>query len=75
MAAFGAIHAREPVMRIAAFEEALDDALFEQPLQAPFGSQSRQVAIGALVERARARVTRAIDSACSRPSRRSLAAS
>ena len=31
--AFGAIHAREPVVRVAAFEEALDDALFEQALR------------------------------------------
>jgi len=31
--AVGAIHAGEPVVRIAALEEALDDALFEQPLQ------------------------------------------
>jgi len=38
------------LVRIAAFEEALDDALFQQPLQAPLGSQFRQVAIGALVE-------------------------
>jgi hypothetical protein len=35
--------------------QALDDALFEQPLQAPRGSQFRQVAIGALIKRARAR--------------------
>ena len=35
LTAFGAIHAREPVVRVAAFEEALDDALFEQALQAP----------------------------------------
>ncbi len=28
----------------------IDDALFEQPLQAPLGSQFRHVAIGALVE-------------------------
>lgn len=39
--AVGAIHAGEPVVRIAALEEALDDALFEQPLQASFGSQFR----------------------------------
>jgi len=32
MTAFGTIDAREPVVRIAAFEETLDDALFEQPL-------------------------------------------
>src|SRR3989442_1595364 len=47
--AFGAIHAREPAVRVAAFEEALDDALFEQALQAPLGSQFREVAIGALI--------------------------
>jgi hypothetical protein len=58
-------------MRIAAFQEALDDALFEQPLQTPLGSQFRHVAIGALVEGARARVTRAIDAAFGRPPRRS----
>ena len=46
MTAFGAIHAREPVVRIAAFEEALDDALFEQALQASLGSQFREMAIG-----------------------------
>src|SRR5712691_12550041 len=73
--AFGAIHACEPVVRIAAFEEALDDALFQQPLQAPLGSQFGQVAIGALVEGARARVARAIHAAFGRPSGRSLAAS
>jgi hypothetical protein len=69
--AFGTIHAREPVVRIAASEEALDDALFEQPLQAPLGSQFRQVAIGALVEGAHARITRAINTAFGRPARRS----
>jgi len=63
------------LVRIAAFEEALDDALFQQPLQAPLGSQFRQVAIGALVERARARVAWAIHAAFGRPSGRSLAAS
>ncbi len=34
--------------------------LFEQPLQPPLGSQFGHVAIGALVERARAGVARAI---------------
>ena len=62
MTAFGAIREREPAVRVAAFEEALDDALFEQALQAPLGSQFRQVAIGALVEGARARVARAMGS-------------
>jgi len=51
------------VVRIAAFEEALDDALFEQPLQAPVGSQFRQVAISALVKRARARLAWAMNAA------------
>jgi hypothetical protein len=46
VAVFGTIHAGEPVMRITAFEEALDDTLFEPPLQAPLGSQLRQVASG-----------------------------
>jgi len=59
------------VVRIAAFEEALDDALFEQPLQAPLGSQFRHVPISALVEGARARVTQAIHTAFWRPPRRS----
>src|SRR5438128_11404748 len=40
--------------KIAALQEAIDDALFEQPLQPPLGSQFGHVAIGALVERARA---------------------
>ncbi len=31
--AFEAIHACEPVVRVAAFEEALNDALFEQALR------------------------------------------
>ena len=75
VAAFGAIDPCEPVVRIAAFEEALDDALFEQPLQASLGAQFRQVAIGALIERARARPARPIHAACGRPARRSLAAS
>lgn len=75
MAALGAIHAREPVMRITTFEKTLDDALFEQPLQAPFGAQFGQVAIGALVKRTRARLARAINTTCWRASRRSLAAS
>jgi hypothetical protein len=35
-------------LRIAALEEALDDALLEQPLQARFGSQFGQVANCAL---------------------------
>jgi hypothetical protein len=64
--AFGAIHAREPVVRITAFEKALDDALFEQPLQTPLGSQFHQVAIGALIEGARARLTLAIHAAFGR---------
>jgi hypothetical protein len=74
VAAFRTIHAREPVMRIAAFEEALDDALFEPPLQASLGAQFRQVAIGASVKRARARLARAIH-ALRRPPLLSLAAS
>src|SRR2546428_12083509 len=69
--AIGTINAREPVVRIAAFQEALDDALFEQPLQAPLGSQFRHVAIGALVEGACARITRAINTAFWRPAGRS----
>src|SRR6266581_8175432 len=73
--AFGTINAREPVVRITAFQEAFDHALFEQSLQPPLGSQFRQVAIGALVEGARARVARAIHAAFGRPSGRSLAAS
>ena len=73
MTAFGTINAREPVVRIAAFQEALDDALFEQPLQAPLGSQFRQVAIGALIEGTRARLTLAIHAAFERPARRSRA--
>src|SRR5439155_1815522 len=71
--AFGAIHAREPVVRVAAFEEALDDALFEQALQAPLGSQFREVAIGALIEGTRARLTLVIHAAFGRPARRSRA--
>ena len=71
MPAFGAINARETVVRISAFQESLDDALLEQPLQAPLGSQFRHVAIGASVERARAGLARAIHAAIWRPSRRS----
>ena len=71
MTAFGTINAREPVGRISAFQEALDDALFEQPLQPSLGSQFGHVAIGALVEGARTRVTRTINTASWRPSRRS----
>jgi hypothetical protein len=59
------------VVWIAAFQEAIDNALFEQPLQAPPGSQFRQVAIGASVEGARARLARAIHAAFGRPPRRS----
>ena len=66
-----AIDAREPVVRISAFQEALDDALLDQPLQAPLGSQFGHVAIGALVERARTVVAGAIHAALWRPSRRS----
>jgi len=33
------------VVRIAAFEEALDDALFEQPLQAPSDRSSAVLAV------------------------------
>ncbi len=68
MTTLRAIHAGEPVMRIAALEEALDDALLEQPLQAPFGSQFSQVANCAQVKGARARPARAIHAACRRPS-------
>ena len=70
MPAFRAIDPRKPVVRIAAFQEAIDDALFEQPLQPPLESQFGHVAIGALVERARARVARPIHTAFRRPSRR-----
>jgi len=76
--ALRAIDARKPVVRIAAFQEPLDDALFEQPLQAPLGAQLGQVAIGALVERARAGLARAIHAALwclSRCFRTGLAAS
>jgi hypothetical protein len=58
-------------MWIAALQEALNDTLFEPPLQAPLGSQFRQVAIGASVEGARARLARAIHAAFGRPPRRS----
>ena len=51
-------------------KEAIDDALFEQPLQPPLGSQFGHVAISALVERARARIARAIHIAFRHPSRR-----
>jgi hypothetical protein len=61
--AFGTINTRKPVVRVSAFQEALDDALFKQPLQPPLGSQFRHVTIGASVEGARARVTRAINTA------------
>jgi hypothetical protein len=44
-------------------------------LQAPLGAKFRHVAIGALVERARARPARPIHAARWRPSGRSLAAS
>ena len=71
MTAFGAKNPRESVVRIAAFDEALDNALFKQALQPPFGSQFRQVAIGASVERARAGVARAIHTAFRHPARRS----
>ena len=71
MPASRAIDAREPVMWVPAFEKALDDALLEQPLQALLGSQFGHVPIGALVERARARVARAIHTAFWRPPRRS----
>jgi site-specific DNA recombinase len=62
--AFGAIDPRESVLRISAFHESLDDAFFEQPLQASLGSQLCEVAIGALVKRARARAARPIHTAC-----------
>ena len=74
MTAVGTIDPRESVVRIAAFQEALDDALFEQPLQASLGAQFRQVAIGALIERARARPARPNHAACGCPACRSLAA-
>ncbi len=38
--------ARKPVVRIATFEKALYDALFEQSLQAPLGAQFRQAGQG-----------------------------
>jgi len=59
------------VVHISAFQEAIDDALFRQPLQPPLGSQFCHVAIGALVERARARVTGPIDIVSWRSPRRS----
>jgi len=69
--AFGTIDAGESVVRIPAFQESIDDALFEQPLQALLGSKFRPVAIDASEERARARSARAIHTACWRPSGRS----
>jgi len=57
------IDPRKAVVGISAFHEPLDGALFEQPLQAPLGAQFGQMAIGALVERARAGLARAIHTA------------
>ena len=83
MPALRAIDPRKTVVRVAAFQEALDDALFEQPLQPTLGSQFRHVAIGALVKGARTGVrsppfrkrsmTRSSSSRCERPSDRSSA--
>ena len=68
--AFGTVNARESVVRIAAFQEAIDDALLEQALQAPLAAQLPHVAIGALVERAGARVAWPIHPAFGPPPRR-----
>ena len=66
-----AVDAREAVVRISAFQESIDGALFEQPLQPAIGSQFRHVAIGALVKGARTGVPGAIHTAFGRPSPRS----
>ena len=71
VAAIAAAQPREAVMRIAAFEEALNDTLFEQPLQAPLGSEFRHVTHSALVKRTRSGIARPICSASWRPLRRS----
>ena len=59
MPASRAVNPREPVVRVPAFQKALDDALFEQPLQAPLESQVGEVVIGALGERTCAWVDKA----------------
>jgi len=61
--AAGTMNAREPAVRVAAFEKAPDDPLFDQALQPSLGPQLHRVPLGALVERTRARIARAIEPA------------
>ena len=61
---------RESVVRISAFQEAVEDARLDQPRQAPLGSQFRHLAIGALVKGAPTRAARAIHAAFWRRSHR-----
>jgi len=55
-----AVDAREAVVRIAAFEKAVDDLVFHRAVQARCTAQLTGVPDHAPVERARARVVRAI---------------
>jgi len=49
--AVAAVHARESVMRVTAFEKPLDHALLDVPLQPPLGSQLLRMLQGALIKR------------------------
>ncbi len=60
MAAIAAAQPGEAVMRIAAFEEALDDVLLDPAHEAAARLQLRRVPYSALIERVRAHVARAV---------------
>ena len=67
MAACRAVDAREPVVRIAAFQKALDYPLFEQPLKAPAGAQFCRLPVRALIQRACTRLARPVRPTALRP--------
>jgi hypothetical protein len=60
--------AGETVVRIAAFDEAIDGLLLHLTLKAPGSAQLVRVATDALVQSARARIARPVDSAAWRNS-------
>jgi hypothetical protein len=55
------------VVRIAAFQKALDHPLFEQPLKAPAGTQFCRMPVRASIQRVCTRVARPVGPAAWRP--------
>ncbi len=67
VAALRAVDAGESMVRIAALEKAGNDLVLDQAPQAAFGAKFADMALGALIKRIRARVSRAIRTSFGRP--------